>query len=136
MRKVMVVGVALLALSGCASGGGVFGRSGPDEFQVARAAPLVVPPDFALVPPAPGALRAQDVSLQQQALQAMFGGPADRSAGESANLSAAGADRAELGIRSSAGDPGTTVVDKAGATRDIVAAPPGDGQGARVSTPQ
>ena len=30
----------------------------PDEFAISRNAPLVVPPDFALVPPKPGAPRA------------------------------------------------------------------------------
>jgi hypothetical protein len=69
-------------------------------------------------------------------MEAMFGGPAARSAGESATLSAAGRANAAAGIRSSAGDPGTEVVDKGAATRDVIAAPEGDGQDARASTPQ
>jgi len=44
--------------------------------------------------------------------------------------------RAQPGIRSNAGDPGTDVVDKGATTRDIIAAPEGDGQAARTSTPQ
>ena len=65
----------------------------------------------------------------------MFGGPAPRSASEAAALGAAGGDSADAGIRSSAGDPATTVVDKGSTTRDIVAAPQGDGQDARTTAP-
>lgn len=133
MRKGLIAGMAVLALSGCGASRGIFGRSGPDEYQVARSAPLVVPPDFALVPPKPGAARPQDTDVQAQALQALFGGPAPRSVAESATINAANNARAEGGIRSSVGDPGTTVVDKGAITRDIVAAPQGDGQGARAS---
>ena len=52
-----------------------------------------------------------------------------------ATLRQAGA-RAQAGIRSDAGDPGTTVVDKGAVTRDIIAAPEGDGAEARASTPK
>ncbi len=122
------------ALAGCAHNrGGAFSRARPDEFAVARAAPLVVPPDFALRPPTPGAPRPQEADSSTLALQAMFGGPAARSAAEDANLDEAGAARADPGIRSTAGDAGTTVVDKGSATRDIVAAPASEGQGAKAS---
>lgn len=126
----------VLGLSACASGGGLTGRSGPDEFATARRAPLVVPPDFALAPPTPGAPRPQEADSSTEALEAMFGGPAPRSAAESATLSAAGTQTAEPGIRSDVGDPETNVVDKGSVTRDIIAAPEGDGQDARASTPQ
>ncbi len=66
----------------------------------------------------------------------MFGGPAARSSAESTTLNAAGGARSQPGIRSNAGDPGTEVVDKGATTRDIIAAPEGDGQAARTSTPQ
>jgi hypothetical protein len=65
----------------------------------------------------------------------MFGGPAKRSPSEDAALDAAGVARADPGIRSTAGDPGTTVVDKGAATRDVVSAPASEGQGARATTP-
>ena len=57
-----------------------------------------------------------------------------RSAGESATLSAAGARQSDGNVRSTVADPGTTVVDKGPTTRDIVAAPEGDGQDARAAT--
>ena len=135
MRKVIILGLAALTLAGCAhKNQGAFGRTGPDEFAVSRQAPLVVPPDFALTPPTPGAPRPQDADSSTQALQAMFGGPAARSAVESSAVSNAGGDRAAGGIRSNAGDPSTATVDKGSITRDVIAAPEGDGQTARATT--
>ncbi len=135
MRKLVSIatglGVAAL-LSGCAHHGSS-NHVRPDEFAVGRQAPLVIPPDFALTPPQPGAARANDVSPNAQALDALFGGPAQRSAGEGAVVTAAGADSADPGVRSDAGDPGTNVVDKGSTTRDIVAAPEGDGQDAKTT---
>lgn len=137
MRKVAAVvgGLALVILaSGCAHHGGR-GGNGPDEFAVARQAPLVIPPDFSLAPPQAGAVRANDQSPSAQALDALFGGAAPRSASERATLDAAGAASSQPGIRSEVGDPGTTVTDRGSTTRDIVAAPEGDGQNARAATP-
>ena len=134
MRKAMILVGAVTSvalLSGC--GSRRLGRSGPDEFAVARQAPLVIPPDYALVPPQPGAARPQDNNPSQQAMEALFGGPSARSAVETGVVGAAGRDSAEPGIRSAA-DGRTTVTDKGATTRDIVAAPEGDGQDARAST--
>ena len=133
MRRttIVIAGVAAASLL-TACGGRRLGGSGPDVFAVARQAPLVIPPDYALVPPQPGVARPQDNNPQAQALDALFGGPAQRSAGERAVIGAAGATSADPGIRSSVGDPATTVVDKGQTTRDIVAAPEGDGQDART----
>lgn len=139
MRNAMMMAaaVAMLGLSACGGGrGGVFasGKHGaPDEFAVARQAPLVIPPDFALTPPKPGAPRPQEADSSTEALQAMFGGPAPRSALEKGVIDKAGGAHAEDGIRSDAGDPGTTVVNKGSTTRDIIAAPVGNGQDANVS---
>ena len=136
MRKAITLfaGLSLVTLaSGCAHNR--IGRGGPDEFTVARQAPLVIPPDFSLTPPKPGAARANDTSANAQALDALFGGTAPRSASETATLAAAGADSEDPGIRSQVGDPGTTVVDKGATTRDIVAAPEGNGQAAKAATP-
>ena len=72
-------------LAGC-GGGGFLNRERPDEFAVQRQAPLVVPPDFNLVPPAPGAPRPSEGTAAEQALEALFGGPAQRSAVETSAL--------------------------------------------------
>lgn len=135
MRK--FVGAALAAsvlLAGCASNG--LNRDRPDEFAVARQPSLIIPPDFTLVPPTPGAARVQSAgAAQAQTLEALFGS-APRSASETAALQAAGEDSADAGIRSSVGDPQTNVVDKGQTTRDIIAAPEGDGQDARANAPK
>ncbi|CAM8619499.1 DUF3035 domain-containing protein [Sphingobium sp.] len=136
MRKLILAAGLVSTLSACGGGGGLFNRERPDEFAVSRQAPLVIPPDFALVPPAPGTPAAAAVDSRSEAMQAMFGGPAARSASESAALNAAGRANAASGIRSSVGDPDTQVVDKGTTTRDIIAAPEGDGQEARAATPQ
>jgi hypothetical protein len=68
MRKIttlvlITAGSAMLA--GC-GGSGLFNRDRPDEFAVQRQAPLVVPPDFALEPPQPGAPRPVDNPAQRR----------------------------------------------------------------------
>jgi hypothetical protein len=138
MRKVVIVaaGLALVgSISACARGGGGVERVRPDEFAVARQAPLVIPPDFALVPPAPGSAPVRDTANNSQTLEALFGANQARSSAERSALDQAGASGTEPGIRSVAGDPGTNVIDKGQTTRDIVAAPAGDGQDARAATP-
>lgn len=138
MRKFVAaacgIGAAAM-LASCGAGGGLK-RNRPDEFAVARQAPLVIPPDFSLTPPKPGAARPQDNNPNVLALDALFGGAAVRSASEQGLLTSAGADSAQPGIRSDVGDPDTTVVDKGTTTRDIVAAPEGDGQNASAKTPK
>ena len=131
LRSSLVAATAGL-LAAC-SHGGIAGRDRPDEFAVQRQAPLVVPPDFALVPPQPGAPRPAEGTAAQQALQALFGGPAPRSATETSALNRAGT--AELGIRSSVNAPTTYTVDKGTTTQAILAAPQGDGQAASVAIP-
>jgi hypothetical protein len=127
MRKALtaLVIVAATATSGC----GVFrGRSqaGPDEFAVARNAPLIIPPDFSLTPPVAGTAGLAPADAQQQAIDALFGGPAPRSASELMMLNTAGRERAQIGIRSTAWDPDTRVVDKGAATIKILNAPAAD----------
>jgi hypothetical protein len=140
MRDLVFFGAILcpLALAGCAGDTrGVTARAGgPDEYAVARAAPLVIPPDYNLVPPAPGAPRPQEADSSTQALQALFGGAAARSATERGVLTAAQATAAAPGIRTDVGAARPTTVDKGSTTRDILAAPVGNGPDATVSTPQ
>lgn len=112
-----------MALAGCGSVSDSLGLNpqGPDEFTVVAKAPLVMPPDFALRPPTPGAPRPQEIQVQQQARAALLaqpagGGPAPaagpallgvdpgaegqpRTAGEVALLGNAGAANADPGIR-------------------------------------
>ncbi len=77
----------------------------PDEFTVTTRAPLAMPPDFALPPPRPGAVRPQEQSERQKAEQALApqmalgGPPAANSSGQQALVQAAGPP-VGVGIRS------------------------------------
>ena len=136
MRKLSPV--LLLALALAVSGCAVFGgrSSAPDEFAVARNAPLIIPPDYGLAPPTPGADALTPQDAQQQAIEALFGGPAPRSSSERSLLDRAGRERAPIGVRSMAGDPDTRVVDKGATTLAILNAPEGDSQVASAQVPQ
>lgn len=135
-RTTAILAVALAAstLSACGSNN-LFSRDRPDEMRVSRNAPLIVPPDYALTPPAPGSARPGGETTAEQTLRALFGGPAPRSASEAAIIGSADGARADPGIRSQVGSPDTQVVDKGLITRDIIAAPEGDGQNAQSVIP-
>ncbi|MBS0255904.1 MAG: DUF3035 domain-containing protein [Proteobacteria bacterium] len=134
MRKLatlILAGATTALLAGCGSTS-LFNRVRPDEFAVQRQAPLLVPPDFALTPPQPGAPRPSSRTTQQDTLDAMFGGPAPRSGVEKAAASRAGTP--DVSIRSTVADPKTNTVAKGDVTRDILAAPEGDGREAQAAT--
>ena len=70
-RTQSLVVLCALSLSLAACGGGSslkdslgYGKSAPDEFDVITKAPLVMPPDFSLRPPQPGAPRPQEEMFQ------------------------------------------------------------------------
>jgi hypothetical protein len=107
-------------LSGCA----LNKSRTPDEFAVARNAPLIVPPDFNLAPPVAGTAGLTAGEAQQQAVDALFGGPAPRSSAETSMLEVAGRDVAQLGFRSTVWDPNTRVDDKGPTTITILQAQP------------
>ncbi|HEV7233547.1 MAG TPA: DUF3035 domain-containing protein [Sphingorhabdus sp.] len=131
---------AIVTLSGCASAGDVGQALWDWDIRgnqaaapaTGRAAPLVVPPDFALEPTAATTVRPTDGG-QEQVLGALFGGPAERSAAERTISGTAAS--ADMSIRSSVGDPQTNTVNKGSVTRDIIAAPEGDGQVAQAVIP-
>jgi hypothetical protein len=119
MRKALTVLVlaAAATTSGCA---GLTRAQTPDEFQVARNAPLIIPPDFNLAPPVAGTSGLSAGEAQQQAIDTLFGGPAPRSPGEITLLDAAGRGDAQIGIRSQVWDPNTRIVDKGATTLQIL----------------
>jgi len=61
--------LSLLALPGCTDVRSMLGmdRTGPDEFAVESRAPLLIPPDFNLRPPQPGATRPNEVTAAERA---------------------------------------------------------------------
>ena len=134
--------LVLTALSGCQSVNKSYqalydwdirGNDAAQAPTTSRVAPLVVPPDYALKPTQAAPLRSNE-GKQEQVLDALFGGPAQRSVGETAVGTLAGT--AEAGIRSTVGDPETVTVNKGSVTRDIIAAPEGDGQNAQAAIPE
>jgi hypothetical protein len=136
MRKALIPLFLLpaLGLGGCQMFGNK--QQSLDEFAVARNAPLVIPPDFALTPPVAGTVSSSAEGVQTQAIEALFGGPAPRSQTESSILDTAGRDRASIGARSTVGDPATRVVDKGNDTQTILASPETNTQEATANSPQ
>jgi hypothetical protein len=100
---VAVVLLAGLGLSGCQSASKALGMSKvvPDEFRVVTKAPLVVPPDYALRPPAPGEPRPQELQPESAARAALLGYRQGeiRSEGEKILVARAGADKADPLVR-------------------------------------
>jgi hypothetical protein len=133
MRKSLsLLLIPVIAVGGCQMLGG---RTAPDEFAVARSAPLVIPPDYTLAPPAAGTATTTPQDAQRQAIDVLFGGPAERPEAETSLLDAAGRDHAALGARSIAGDTGTIVVDMGPTTQAILAAPQSDSEIASAQIP-
>jgi hypothetical protein len=77
---IFVFGLLSLSMSGCSDFKKMVGieKTSPDEFAVESRAPLTIPPDFDLRPPAPGAGRPQEVSSANKAKTAIDNaGPGD-----------------------------------------------------------
>ncbi len=129
MHKLLLIGGAAVVLTAC-GGNDIADRKRPDEFAVGRQAPLVIPPDFALNPPKPGAPRPIGSDSQQQALETLFGPGVQlppRSEIENKLLSDAKALRTDANIRNTADDvPGgssTATVEKGAFLRELLDAP-------------
>jgi hypothetical protein len=96
------VAAAALSTAGCAAAGKALGvqKVTPDEFRVVARAPLVVPPDYSLRPPAPGEPRPQELQPESQARTALLGANnASLSQGEQILVAKAGGDKADPLIR-------------------------------------
>lgn len=95
--------VAAAGLAGCQSTQKALGMSKvtPDEFRIVTKAPLVVPPDYALRPPAPGEPRPQELQPESAARNALLGQreAEQRSDGEKFLVAKAGADKADPLVR-------------------------------------
>ncbi|MEQ9528209.1 MAG: DUF3035 domain-containing protein [Parvibaculaceae bacterium] len=109
--KAGMLAVFSMSLAGC--GGDSlqdtlgYGKSAPDEFAIVTKAPLVIPPDYSLRPPQPGAPRPQEMEIQpslgaQRALigeNALAEGGDGNSQGEQVLLEQTGATEADPRIR-------------------------------------
>ncbi len=112
--RVVLCLVAAALVGGCSDVSNIFSRtkSPPDEFAVYSRAPLSMPPNYGLRPPAPGQTRPQEVVPRNWAATAIHGGqkggagaqgaPASQpaiSSGTQALLRATGANQADSDIR-------------------------------------
>lgn len=125
MRNLLLLTAAALSLTACGKTG-LAAHNAPDELAIGRNAPLVVPQDFALVPPTPGAPRAAGQDSQSAAMEALFGPGAKvppKSAAEQQLLDKAGAGNIDPSIRSNAGDSKTPTVNKGAYLRELMDAP-------------
>jgi hypothetical protein len=73
-KKWIIAGVLMATLTACGSVKDQLGldKKAPDEFAVVTRAPLSVPPNYELRPPAPGTQRPQEASAQDQAKNTVF----------------------------------------------------------------
>jgi hypothetical protein len=90
-------------VAGCHSASAAFGlaKVTPDEFRVVTKAPLTLPPDYSLRPPAPGEPRPQELQPESAARQALEGQRESdvRSDGEKMFVAKAGAEHADPLVR-------------------------------------
>ena len=88
--------LALSACTGLRSGIGL-DKITPDEFLTVSTAPLTVPPEYGLRPPAPGQPRPQELAPESAARQILLGQrqAVTRSEGEQQLVTLAGGDRAD-----------------------------------------
>lgn len=107
--SIAIMLMAAVSLTGCDRTRRALGlnKTVPDEFAVATPAPLAIPPDFNLRPPAPGSERAVEVNPAEQGRAVLLGRARlldyqkrGFSNGETAVLGAAGADAVLPDIRS------------------------------------
>jgi len=106
MRSIALLSTLALSaavISGCSSTSRALGlqKSAPNEFNILTKAPLIVPPEYNLRPPAVGESSADNNYSQRAAREALLGDidDAQPSRGEIALLARAGVGRANQEIR-------------------------------------
>ncbi len=110
MTRFVLLGLSAVALSACGNSLSEslgYGKEAPDEFAIVTKAPLVIPPDYSLRPPRPGAPSPLETSPNSIAQVALLGsasfiaqeGANGPSPGEVALLSNAGALNADPAVR-------------------------------------
>ncbi len=96
---ILTVAASSFALGACSSLSRSVGlaKVTPDEFLTVSTAPLTLPPEYGLTPPAPGQPRPQELAPESAARQILLGQrqAVTRSAGEQILVAQAGGDRAD-----------------------------------------
>ena len=116
----LAAGTALATSAGCASVGGA--PSTPDEFRVVKKAPLVVPPEYNLRPPAAGQAQPLELDPARTASTTAFGTTVgvDASASERALVAAADANAVSSVIRAQVDYEESRVIRKAPSVMDRI----------------
>ena len=126
----------LLALPGCSDFRAIMGmdRTGPDEFAVESRAPLLIPPDFNLRPPQPGATRPNEVTAAERARRVVdSAGP-----GEPGKQATSAPRASSEGLSSAPGsqlDPNQQVQENSMASRLLGSGDSATAEGSRETTP-
>lgn len=124
-RTIMILVLTAMTLSACGTLRKIAGddKNPPDEFKIVEKPPLIMPPDYNLRPPRPGAPEAQDlqpaISIEQILASGDFTVPLPASPGELALLKVLIQGRPTANVRSNAGAE-TTVVEKGTLLSDIL----------------
>jgi hypothetical protein len=97
---ILAAGAALAATTACSSTGGGNGST-PNEFRVVTKAPLIVPPEYSLRPPAAGSTTPTEVEAATTSVTTAFGTTLGQTASpaEKALVAAAGANAANPAVR-------------------------------------
>ena len=92
MRWIVLTAAVAVVVSGCSDTKEFLGQGKrpPDEFAVYSRAPLSLPPDYALRPPAPGTARPQNVMPRDTAKQALLGEQFNTQAGGASSVDVVG----------------------------------------------
>lgn len=112
--------VAAVSIGGCTSARRAFGmqKVAPDEFTVVTKPPLVLPPDYSLRPPRPGAPNPAQLEPRASAQQALFGseGMSENAmgytSGEAVLLDTTGGSSADPNIRQVLNAETASLIDK------------------------
>ena len=127
MRRVAIVGLAAGAfalMGGCAGFKDALGitKHPPDEFAVVTKSPLIVPPEFNLLPPKPTVEQPRNANPEADAIQALFPdhkvSPPSQS--EAMLLKQTGAADTSPDIRTQVGGESTTISNQGADTGKIL----------------
>ena len=115
---------ALAMAGGCSSFKDAMGISKhpPDEFAVVTKTPLIVPPEYNLMPPKPSVEQPRDADPQAEAIQALF--PDHKvsppSASEAMLIKKSGAGDASSNIRTKVGGESTEISERGADTAKVL----------------
>ncbi len=131
--SIVAIMIVPLILTGCGRDPlGLKEKKPPDEFAVVKSRPLILPPDYALRPPTPGAPRPQETAPTDAARTILFQRELEAakvSQGEGALLSAAGAQAANPNIRTEINRETATIEEKSSGIADAILFWQKDGRG-------